>query len=120
MAWEGVMSLADELHKLETLHASGALSDEEYAAAKARVLNGAPIMAGVNGAPRVGMNPLRAFRRSNYDYWLGGVCGGLGQVTPIPAWAWRVAFCLAALYFFLGLILYVLLWIFVPADEESA
>jgi hypothetical protein len=33
-------SIAQELEKLAQLHASGALSDEEYAAAKARVLSG--------------------------------------------------------------------------------
>jgi phage shock protein PspC (stress-responsive transcriptional regulator) len=114
------MSLADELHKLETLHASGALSDEEYAAAKARVLNGAPVPAGVYGAPAVSANPLRTFRRSNDDYWLGGVCGGLGAMTSVPSWGWRLAFCLSALYFGMGLIPYILLWIFVPAADELA
>lgn len=36
----GKLSMAQELEKLAELHASGALSDEEYAAAKARVLSG--------------------------------------------------------------------------------
>lgn len=36
----GKPSMAQELEKLAELHASGALSDEEYAAAKARVLSG--------------------------------------------------------------------------------
>jgi Short C-terminal domain len=35
-----VLSMAQELEKLADLHAKGALSDEEYAAAKARVLSG--------------------------------------------------------------------------------
>jgi phage shock protein PspC (stress-responsive transcriptional regulator) len=107
------MSLADELQKLDALRASGALTAEEYAAAKDRVLHGAP-------APAGGSNPLKAFRRSSHDYWLGGVCGGLGAVTPVPAWAWRVAFCLALLSFGFGLIPYILLWIFVPADDAPA
>jgi hypothetical protein len=36
------MTLADELRKLEELHRSGALTDEEFAQAKAAVLNSAP------------------------------------------------------------------------------
>jgi hypothetical protein len=39
------MSMADELKKLQELHASGALSDEEYAQAKARILNAPPAPA---------------------------------------------------------------------------
>ena len=35
------MSIADELHKLGELHRSGALTDEEFAQAKARVLGAA-------------------------------------------------------------------------------
>lgn len=37
------MALADELHKLDQLRQSGALTDEEYATAKARVLDGAAV-----------------------------------------------------------------------------
>lgn len=36
------MPIADDLHKLDQLRQSGALSDEEYAQAKARVLNELP------------------------------------------------------------------------------
>jgi hypothetical protein len=48
------MSIADELHKLEELHRSGALSDEEYAQAKVAVLGGAAQM----GAPANQNRPL--------------------------------------------------------------
>jgi uncharacterized protein len=36
------MTLADEIHKLDQLRQSGALTDEEYVKAKARLLDGAP------------------------------------------------------------------------------
>ena len=36
------MSIADELRKLQELHSKGALSDKEFAEAKAMVLKGAP------------------------------------------------------------------------------
>jgi hypothetical protein len=37
------MSLADELKKLQDLHSSGGLTDDEYAKAKEAVLGGAPV-----------------------------------------------------------------------------
>ena len=60
---------------------------------------------------------LQRFTRSSTDRWLGGVCGGLGQYTDIPSWAWRLGFCLLLMSFGIGLVPYVLLWIFVPLDE---
>lgn len=36
------MNIADELQKLQQLHQSGAISDEEFATAKANLLNGPP------------------------------------------------------------------------------
>ena len=36
------MNIADELQKLQQLHQSGAISDEEYAAAKAKLLDSPP------------------------------------------------------------------------------
>src|SRR5688572_30738443 len=100
------MSLADEIQKLETLRATGALSADEFTQAKARVLGGgvAPLYAGGDA------NPLKRFRRSSRDCWFGGVCGGLAEVTPVPSWAWRVAFCVGLFSFGFGLLPYVLLW----------
>jgi uncharacterized protein len=40
------MTTAEELQKLQQLHASGGLTDEEYAQAKARLLNAPPSGAG--------------------------------------------------------------------------
>jgi phage shock protein PspC (stress-responsive transcriptional regulator) len=111
------MNIADELQKLEALRSSGALSEDEYARAKSLVLQGnPPDVPAVNWTGE--SNPLKQFRRSRRDRWLGGICGGLGASTPVPSWAWRVAFCLLLLSFGVGLIPYILLWIFVP-DEES-
>jgi phage shock protein C len=63
-------------------------------------------------------NWLQNLSRSRKDRWLGGICGGLGERTPVPSWTWRLMF---ALFFFIcgtGLILYILLWIFVPAQQK--
>ena len=44
--------------------------------------------------------------------------GGLGDMTSIPTWSWRILFILALLLHGMGLVLYVLLWIFVPLQSE--
>jgi len=60
---------------------------------------------------------LRRLSRSGDDRVLGGVCGGLGRYTPIPSWLWRVLFLLLVLIFGTGLLLYILLWIFMPKQR---
>lgn len=39
-------------------------------------------------------NILRNIRKSKTDYKLYGVCGRLGEHTPIPSWIWRAIFLL--------------------------
>jgi phage shock protein C len=99
------MGIADELAKLEALRAAGTLNDDEFQRAKARVLQGEPAPPAVN-----------KLRRSRNDRWLGGVCGGVALLTGVDTWIWRLL--LAALAFFggTGVLLYILLWIFVPED----
>ena len=101
------MSVSDELGKLGDLHQRGQLSDEEFARAKARVLEGAACVA-----PPV--NPLQTLQRDAYDRWLGGVCGGLGRATGLPSWVWRIIFVFGVVFAGSGLLAYVLLWIFMP------
>lgn len=105
------MSLSDELGKLDELHRRGALSGDEFARAKARLLSGA--------APGVPRPPaaINALRRSRDDAWFGGVCGGLDSFTGVAAWAWRLLFVALTLCGGTGLVLYVLLWFFVPREE---
>jgi phage shock protein C len=64
-------------------------------------------------------NFLQKLTKSPQDNWIGGVCGGLGEHTSIPSWCWRFLFSVMFLFFGFGLILYILLWIFVPAGKES-
>ena len=107
------MTVADELERLKSLHAAGSLSDVEYAQAKAQTLaqdqGGAGVSATGTFLHRLGL--------STTDRVIGGVCGGLGAHTGLPSWAWRVIFCLSVLYFGIGLVFYVLLWIFIPTDS---
>jgi len=106
------MSDSDELGKLGDLHSRGILSDEEFARAKARVLSGSH--ASRTGAPATALNQLR---RSLSDRWLGGVCGGIAQVTGVPSWVWRLVFTLGIVCAGSGLALYILLWILVPEEQ---
>ena len=105
------MTLSDELAKLAELRASGTLTDEEFARAKERLLGAQsqhpqePAVAAVN-----------AFRRSRSDRVLGGVCGGLGRSTGVEAWVWRLLFTVLFIFAGAGLLLYLLLWIFVPSE----
>ncbi|MET0264288.1 MAG: PspC domain-containing protein [Duganella sp.] len=103
------MSIAEEIQRLHDLHKSGALSDDEFAAAKARLLS--------QESHRPREDDINRFRRSRDDRWLGGVCGGLGRISGIDAWIWRLLLVLLVLTFGFGLAIYILLWIFVPEEE---
>lgn len=112
------MTMADELLKLQQLREKGALTDDEFALAKKRLLDAsadAPQPAA--GSTRQPESALRQLRRSLTDRWIGGVCGGLAEVTGIPSWSWRILFVLSAFLHGLGILMYVLLWIFVPAHS---
>ena len=107
------MSVAEELEKLQALRDRGAISEEEFARAKAQVLGStAPPSASDTGTRSL----LQTLVRSRTDRIVGGVCGGLGRHTDLPAWAWRVIFCLTFLYFGAGLLIYILLWLFLPLE----
>jgi phage shock protein C len=106
------MADSDELEKLGDLHRRGILSDDEFSRAKARVLSGsaaaqgqAPIVRAING-----------LRRSRSDRWLGGVCGGIGQSSGVAAWLWRLVFSALTLCAGTGVLVYLLMWIFVPLE----
>lgn len=106
------MSLSEELDQLDQLHRRGTLSDAEFTRAKARVLGGA-----TSTPPDPGGARINAWRRSRDDRWLGGVCGGLGELTGVQAWIWRVLFVLAVTCAGTGIAVYLLLWIFVPQAD---
>jgi phage shock protein C len=105
------MALADELSKLAELHANGGLTEEEFKRAKERLLNAEqthsqdPVVSAVN-----------TFRRSRTDRWFGGVCGGIARSTGVEAWVWRLLFAALFICAGVGLLVYVLLWIFVPSE----
>ncbi|WP_342118130.1 PspC domain-containing protein [Pseudoduganella sp. OTU4001] len=103
------MSVSEELKRLHELHQAGALSDEEFARAKEKLLQGSPSS---DFATEVGK-----FRRSRNDQWIAGVCGGIAKQTGIESWIWRLIFVLFTATVGFGVLAYILLWIFVPMDE---
>jgi len=105
------MALADELSRLAELHANGGLTEEEFKRAKERLLN--PEQARLNDPLASAVN---AFRRSRSDRWIGGVCGGLARLTGVEAWVWRLLFTALFICAGAGLLVYVLIWIFVPSE----
>lgn len=107
------MSISDELDKLGELHRRGVLSDDEFARAKARVLADA-----ARTRPDPATHALNALRRSRDQRWLGGVCGGLAPVTGLAPWIWRLMFALLAICGGTGVLVYALMWIFVPLEES--
>lgn len=110
------MTLADELERLHALHERGGLTAEEFAHAKRRLLEAAPEATKAASTPRPEPSTLSRLHRSLTDRWIGGVSGGLGTLTGIPSWSWRILFVLTAFLHGLGVIMYVLLWIFVPVQ----
>jgi phage shock protein C len=105
------MTLGDELSKLAQLRSAGSLTEEEFMRAKERLLNSEqarssdPVVSAVN-----------SFRRSRKDRWFGGVCGGMARSTGMEAWVWRLIFTALFVCAGAGLLLYLLLWIFVPSE----
>ena len=103
------MSMSDEIEKLHRLHSQGALTDEEFTLAKKRLIDGlghAPQPEREAAASaKTEPNRLSQFMLSNSERWIGGVCGGLADLTQIPAWSWRVLFVLTALLHGLGVIM---------------
>ncbi len=108
---ESAMIISDEMTKLAELHRNGVLTDEEFARAKGRLLG---VGVGLTSTPLLA--DVNALRRSRSDRWIAGVCGGLARATKMESWLWRLLFVLLTLFGGVGLVVYVLMWIFVPEE----
>jgi phage shock protein PspC (stress-responsive transcriptional regulator) len=107
------MNVTEELERLQALRERGAISESEFAQAKARALG-----AGATPGAPAHDTFLHRLSLSATDRVIGGVCGGLGAHTGLPSWAWRVIFCVSTFYFGIGLLFYLLLWIFIPSGAQ--
>jgi len=109
------MAISEELAKLQDLHQQGALSDEEFSRAKARVLNDSA-SPGDGPRPSPAIVAANALRRSRSDQWIGGVCGGIARSSGMESWLVRLLFCVLLLCGGVGIVVYLLLWLFVPSE----
>lgn len=112
------MNVADQLQKLQTLREQGALTEEEFTQAKRRVLDDRATPIGEQAMPK-SASFLHQLKRSTSDRWIGGVCGGLAEMSNLPSWTWRILFLLTILLHGLGVLVYILLWIFIPLQSQA-
>jgi phage shock protein PspC (stress-responsive transcriptional regulator) len=112
------MNIVEELEKLQGLRERGVLSEEEFTLAKKRVIEGGRRESGTEPVAPATPSALQQFRRSRRDKWIGGVCGGLAAMSNIPSWSWRILFILSLMLHGIGLLAYLLLWIFVPLQSS--
>ncbi|MGH8669423.1 MAG: PspC domain-containing protein [Burkholderiales bacterium] len=103
------MSIADELAKLHQLLEKNAISTAQFEQAKVRLLDEMP-------GPGAGL-AINRLRRSTRDQWIAGVCGGIGRLTGVEGWIWRMLFVLGLLFGGFTVLLYIVLWIFVPRED---
>jgi phage shock protein PspC (stress-responsive transcriptional regulator) len=101
------MSVSDEIGKLHDLLTKGAITQAEFEQMKARLLERATARAAVN-----------RFRLSNKERWIGGVCGGIAEITEVDPWIWRLVFALGLVFGGFSALLYILLWILVPREVD--
>lgn len=111
------MSIADEIERLHQLNRSGALSDEEFARAKERLLASMDSKDSGSSSNAIGTNPLHRLRRSKDDQWLGGVCAGLAKFTETETWVWRMLWLLSVVCAGFGVLAYLLAWVFIPLED---
>jgi phage shock protein PspC (stress-responsive transcriptional regulator) len=61
-----------------------------------------------------GTGKQRSFCCITEKEWLGGVCAGVAYWLAVPVWIVRLLWFLVAWCYGAGLLIYLLLWIFVP------
>jgi phage shock protein PspC (stress-responsive transcriptional regulator) len=69
--------------------------------------------------PPPGLPPRSQLRRSSTDKMLGGVSGGLARYSGIDPLLWRVGFVALTLAGGSGVLVYLLLWLLMPADDAA-
>jgi phage shock protein C len=61
----------------------------------------------------------KRFTRSSTDKVLAGVCGGLGSYFELDPTVFRIIFVVATFFGGFGLLLYIILALLVPADNQA-
>ena len=60
----------------------------------------------------------RKLYRSQNDRMIGGVCGGLGKYLHLDTTLVRLVFILLFFLGFHGLLVYLIMWVIVPAEPQ--
>ena len=60
----------------------------------------------------------RKLRSVPNSKWVGGVCGGIAYWLGCPAWLVRLVWVYAAIFYGVGGVVYILLWILMPKWDE--
>jgi phage shock protein C len=63
---------------------------------------------------------VKRLYRSRKERMLGGLCGGLGAYFHIDPTLVRLVVILLSFFFPFMLLIYLVLWIFVPVEPEAA
>lgn len=61
----------------------------------------------------------RKLRKVVAKKWLGGVAAGFAYWLGMPAWIVRLIWLFLSLAYGVGVVFYILLWIFMPRWEET-
>jgi phage shock protein C len=64
-------------------------------------------------------NSIKKFYRSRNNKKIAGVCGGLAQYLGIDSLLIRIVFVALIFANCIGIILYIILWLFVPLEPEQ-
>lgn len=138
------MNIADEIQRLHELKQSGVITEAEFNQAKTKLLDEFNQSSSAQTESNSSMNSSifgssnansqsgsvfssqnsnshssfssHAFRRSKTDRMLGGVCGGLAQISDVESWVWRVLFVILTAFFGISILAYLLVWIFAPEE----
>jgi len=64
-----------------------------------------------DGTPRLCKIPQRK--------WIGGVCAGFAYKIGMPLWVARLIPVATVIFLGFGILIYILLWIFMPTAEQE-
>lgn len=64
-------------------------------------------------------NAMRKLRRVVGQKWVGGVCAGVAYWLGAPTWLVRLGWVVLGFCYGIGVVPYVLLWVFMPRWDET-
>lgn len=62
---------------------------------------------------------MRKLRRVVGEKWIGGVCAGVAYSLGAPAWLVRLVWAILGFSYGVGILPYLLLWVFMPEWDAT-